>query len=255
MKYSDQCIIDVNRLSYLLRISYRLSKFLLNTFEIPSEFYDSMIKRLSNSPVECNHQSWVNCMKQIFNIIYLEEPTHMSANDFIMKFLRHLADQLNWPLENCDYQSKLTDAPWRTKLIRLLASVNAFLTHQVQKYESTSLSSIKKIKKEKPHVTPNEDDNDIESETSSSVSRQLFEDEDEEKPHPDDNHEEDNHFMQQQHSDLSHLEQELFQSNSLFFSIDKWMESVRTNLDLLAFQRFVFSSFMKIMHCTMKILC
>ncbi|CAF1122471.1 unnamed protein product [Adineta ricciae] len=196
-----------------------------SSHEIPSEFYDSMIKRLSDSPVESNHQSWVNCMKQIFNILYLKEPTHMSANDFIMKFLRHLSDELNWPLENCDYQSKLTDASWRTKLIRLLASVNAFLSHQVQKYESTNLSSIKKIKKEKPHVTPNEDENDIERETSSSVSRQLFDDEDEESPHPDDNHEKDNHFMQQQHSDLSHLEQELFQSNSLFFSIDKWMES------------------------------
>ncbi|CAF4277200.1 unnamed protein product, partial [Adineta steineri] len=165
-------------------------------------------------------------MKQILNIIFLKEPRQISANDFLMKFLRLLAEKINWPLEYLDYQTKIMDKSWRVIFIRLLATINAFLTHRVQKYECTNLSLIKKIQKEKNHSVINDDENEIDNENSLlssstlSVSRQLFDEEDEEK----NDNEENNHFMQQQNSDLSHLEQELFQSNSIFYSIDKWME-------------------------------
>ncbi|UJR35261.1 hypothetical protein I4U23_028025 [Adineta vaga] len=218
-RYSlDYFHYQIQILSNLLKIK--------SSNEIPNEFYDLITKKLLDSSTDVNHQSWVNCMKQIFNILFLREPSHISADDFIMKFLRNLAEQLNWPTENFDSQSKLIDQSWRIKFIRLLVSMNAFLTHQVQKYESTNLSSIKKTKKAKIHIVLNDDDNDIDdSETSSSVSRQLFDDEDEENLAQQENHHEDNHFIQQQHSDFSQLEKELFQSNSLFYSIDKWMES------------------------------
>jgi len=204
-----------------------------NSYDIPYEFYDLIIKKLLNSSVQSDQNSWINCMKQILIILFLKEPNQISANDFIMKFLRSLAEQINWPLENSDYQSKLNDISWRKIFIRLLASINTLLTHRVKKYEHINISSIKKIQKEKSHLILNDEENDFDNEnslsssSSSSSLRQLFDDEDEDKI----NNEEDNHhdlnFIQQQHSDLTHLEQELIQPNSLFYSIEKWFETVR----------------------------
>ena len=214
------------------------------SYDIPNEFYDLITKKLLDSNTQSDQHSWINCMKEIINILFLKEPLQISANDFIMKFLRSLADQINWPLENSDYQSKLNDISWRIIFIRLLASVNALLTHRVQKYECTNVSSIKKIQKEKPHVAINDDENDVDSENSlasSSISRQLFDDEDEDNINNEENNHEDSHFMQQQQSDFSLLEQELLQSNSIVYSIDKWMETVRT-----AFKSFVFFSLIQV---------
>jgi hemerythrin-like domain-containing protein len=209
------------------------------SYDIPNEFYDLIIKKLLDSNTLSDQHSWINCMKEIVNILFLKEPIQISANDFIMKFLRSLADQIHWPLENCDYQLKLNDISWRMIFVRLLASINALLTHRVQKYECTNLSSIKKIQKEQSQSIINDDDNDIDSENSlasSSISRQLlFDEEDEDKINNEENNHEDNHFMQQHHSHFSHLEQELLQSNSLFCSIDKWIETVRITCLCLLF--------------------
>lgn len=204
-------------------------------YNIPNEFYDLIIKKLLDSNTQVDQHSWINCMKEILNILFVKEPSQISANDFVMKFLRSLADQINWPLENSDYQTKLNDNSWRMIFIRLLATANALLAQRVQKYECTNLSSIKKIQKEKekPHLAVNDDENDVDSEnslTSSSMSRQLIDEEDEDKINNEENNHEDNHFMQQQ-SDFSHLEQELLQPNSIFYSIDKWMETVRTTFE------------------------
>ncbi|CAF3554291.1 unnamed protein product [Adineta steineri] len=220
--------IDKDDLDYFYYQMQIIANLLVRktSYDIPNEFYDLIIKKLLESNIQSEQQSWINCMKQILNIIFLKEPRQISANDFLMKFLRLLAEKINWPLEYLDYQTKIMDKSWRVIFIRLLATINAFLTHRVQKYEYTNLSLIKKIQKEKNHSIINDDENEIDNENSLlssstlSVSRQLFDEEDEEK----NDNEENNHFMQQQNSDLSHLEQELFQSNSIFYSIDKWME-------------------------------
>jgi hypothetical protein len=223
--------------------------------DISNDFYDLISKKLLDSNTQSDQNSWVNSMKQFLNILFLKEPTEISANDFIIKFLHSLSNQINWSVENSDYQSKLNDQSWRIIFTRILASINTFLTHRVQKYEYTNSSSIKKPSKEKTDLIINDDENDIDSEnslSSSTISRQLFDDDNEEKI----NNEDDTHSMQQQHSDLSHLEQELFQQNSIFYSVEKWIEIVKkkkhSNFLFISFSSF--SLLMKIIHYMMKIL-
>jgi hypothetical protein len=138
-----------------------------------------------------------------------------------------------------DYQLKLNDISSRKIFIRLLASINTLLTHRVKKYEYTNISSIKKMQKEKNHLIINDDENDFDNEnslaSSSTISRQLFDDEDEEKINNEEDTHQDLNFMQQ-NSDLTHLEQELIQPNSIFYSIEKWFEIVRkTSINALFF--------------------
>jgi hypothetical protein len=224
--------IDKDDLDYFRYQMQILSNLLTikSSYDIPNEFYDLIMKKLLNSS---DQNSWINCMKQILTILFLKEPNQISANDFIMKFLRSLADQINWPLENSDYQSKLNDISWRKIFIRLLASINTLLTHRVKKYEYINLSSIKKFQKEKPRVIINDDENDFDSENSlASVSRQLFDDE--EGIDNEEDIQQDLNSMQQQNSELSHLEQELLQPNFLFHSIEKWLETVRELIHFLS---------------------
>jgi hypothetical protein len=229
--------IDKDDLDYF-RYQIQILGNLLTTktsYEIPIEFYDLIIAKLLNSSIETNQNSWINCMKELLNILFLKEPKQISTNDFLMKFLRSLADQINWPLENSDYQSKLNDNSWRKIFIRLLATINTLLTHRLKKYEYINISSIKKNQKEKNHLNHNDDDeHDFHHEkplklSSPPISRQLFDDEDDddEKIDNEEDIQHDLHLMQQQHSDLTQLEQELIQPNSLFYSIEKWFETVR----------------------------
>lgn len=240
---------DLDYLHYQLEIISNLIKS-KTSYDIPNDFYDLIIKKLLDSNIQSDQESWINSMKQILTILFLKEPTQISANDFTIKFLQSLSNQINWPLENSDYQTKLNDLSWRIIFIRMLATINALLTHRVQQYEHTNLTSIKKPTKEKTDLIINDDDIDNESESSSTISRQLFDDDHEEKRH----NGEDSHSMQQQHSDLSHLEKELFQQNSIFYSVEKWIEIVRIKYqfyDLIVFRS---SLLMKIIHYLMKIL-
>jgi hypothetical protein len=201
------------------------------SLDIPNEFYELISKKLVQSSSELEQNSWINCMKQFFALVFRKEPHQISTTDFLMKFHRSLAEQINWPLENTDYQLKLNDQSWRKIFIRLLASVNTLLTHRVKKYEFINISTIKKHQKEKPRLVVNGDENELDNENSVSttISRQLFEDDDEENDEIIDNEDDiqqDMNLLQQQHSDLDHLEQELLQINSLFYSIEKWFETV-----------------------------
>jgi hypothetical protein len=218
---------DLNYLRYQIQI---LSNLLTakSSLEVPNDFYHLISKKLLQSSIELDQNSWINCMKQFCILLFLKEPT---ANDFLMKFLRSLAEQINWPLENVDYQTKLNDNSWRKTFIRLLTSINTLLTHRVKKYEFINISSIKKFQKEKPQLILNDEENEFDNENSvsSTISRQLFEDDDDddENINNDDDMQQDLNLLQQQHSDLDHLEQELLQTNSLFYSIEKWFEIVR----------------------------
>ena len=227
---------DLDYLHYQLEIISNLLKS-KKSYDIPNEFYDSIIKKLLDSNIQSDQGSWINSMKQFLTILFLKEPSQISANDFTIKFLQSLSNQINWPLENSDYQIKLNDSSWRIIFIRMLATINALLTHRVQQYEHTNLTSTKKPTKEKSDLIINDDDIDNDSEnslSSSTISRQLFDDDKEEKL----DNGEDIHSMQQQHSDLSHLEKELFQQNSIFYSVEKWIEIVRKkhlNFTILSF--------------------
>lgn len=220
---------SLDNIRYQLEIISNLLKA-KSSHHIPQEFYDSIIKKLLNYPITIDQNSWINCMKQLITIIFLKEPMQISANDLIMKFLQSLADQINWPLDNLDHQSRLNDISWRTILIRLLALINSLLSHRVQTTEYINSSPVKKTQKHDDAVINNDDENDINNEnsfasspSSLSSSRQTHNDDD------DDNidNQEDLTLIHQQHSDLSQLESELLQSNSFFYSIEKWIESVR----------------------------
>ena len=149
-----------------------------------------------------------------------------------MKFLRTLAEQISWSVESGNDLSKLSDPSWRKIFTRLLASINALLTHRMKKYECTYLSTMKKSPKGKVHLFREDDENDLEQENHHvpTVSRKLFDDDQSEGSKSD---EEEDEIIQQdvnllpQHSDLDQLEQELLQGNSLFSSIEKWLELVR----------------------------
>jgi hypothetical protein len=213
-----------------------------SSLDIPNEFYDLISKKLLN---DSDQNSWINCMKQFVNILFLKEPHQISATDFLMKFLRSLSEEINWPVENLDYQTKLNDHSWRKIFIRLLASINTLLTHRVKKYEFINISTIKKFQKKL--ILNDEFDNE------NSLS---FED-DEEIINNDDDIQQDLNLLQQQHSDLEHLEQELLQTNSFFYSIEKWLEMVRNIFMEINSSSsrcfFRFSLFMKIIHCMMRI--
>ncbi|CAF2787893.1 unnamed protein product [Rotaria sp. Silwood2] len=224
--------MDTENLDYI-RYQMQIISNLLTTktsYNIPNEFYDLIIKKLLDSNIQFNQHSWINCMKQLITILFLKEPIEISANDLIMKFLHSLADQIHWSLDNIDYQTKSNDISWRIIFIRLLASINTLLTQRVQKHECINISSIKKIQKQKNSFITNDDDNDTNNEnslhpsssSSVSISQQSFHDEDEDKIDSPDDH---LTFIQQQQSDLSHLENELLQSNSFFYSIEKWIET------------------------------
>ncbi|CAF0881395.1 unnamed protein product [Rotaria sordida] len=231
--------IDTENLDYIRYQMQIISNLLITktSYNIPNEFYDLIIKKLLDSNIQSNQHSWINCMKQIITILFLREPIQISANDLIMKFLQSLADQIQWPLDNIDYQSKLNDTSWKIIFIRMLASINTLLTQRIQKHECNNLSSIKKIHKQKnTFITNDDDDNETNNENSfisssaaaaaspitSTVSRQLFDDEDEDRIDSPEDH---LTFIQPQQSDLSHLENELLQLNSFFYSIEKWIET------------------------------
>lgn len=150
-------------------------------------------------------------MKQILNVLFLKESNKISTDEFLMKFLRSLAEQINWPAENFDCQIKLNDNTWRNIFIRLLATINCLLTHRVKKFQ-----------KDKIHLITNDEENDFDQEKST-ISRQLFHENDDEE----EIHHQDQNLIQQQHSDFTQLEQELIQPNSIFYSIEKWFENVR----------------------------
>ncbi|CAF3387946.1 unnamed protein product [Rotaria sp. Silwood1] len=222
--------IDTENLDYIRYQMQIISNLLITktSYNIPYEFYDLIIKKLLDSNIKTNQNSWINCMKQLITIVFLKEPIQISANDLIMKFLHSLADQIHWPLDNTDYRSRLNDISWIIIFIRMLASINTLLTQRVQKYESINLSSIRKTLKQKHSFITNDNDNDINNEnsfhsSSISVSRQLFNDDDEDKI----DSPEDHLTLIQQQSDLSHLENDLLQSHSFFYSIEKWIETVR----------------------------
>ncbi|CAF3461890.1 unnamed protein product [Rotaria socialis] len=198
-----------------------------SSYSIPNEFYDLIIKKLLDSDIKCDQRLWINCMKQFITILFLKEPNQLSANDLMMKFHQALADQIHWSFDYTDYQPKVHDISWRTIFIRMLASINALLSHRVQKIECINLSSIKKVQQENDSFITNDDDNETNNEnsllssSSSSSSRQFV---DENNQHNTDN-QEDATSIQQQNSDLSQLENELLQSNTFFSSIEKWMET------------------------------
>ena len=228
--------------------------------EIPQECYDLIRKKLSQAPIDIDQDSWIDCVKQFVTLLFLQEPPHISANDFLIKFLRALAEQINWSMDNGNHLSKLADQSWRKIFTRLLASINALLTHRMKKYESIHLSTMKKSPpKAKVHLLPEDEENDVEHDNHHvpTVSRKLFDgDDDDEKEELDEAIQQDVNLLPQ-HSDLDQLEQELLQGNSLFSSIEKWLELVREYLNnhCQSITQVFFSSSlsMKIIHSTMKI--
>lgn len=200
-----------------------LSNLLINkpSLDIPDEFYEVIKKKLVQSSSEGDQDAWIECVKQFATLLFHKEPEQISANDFFMRFLRLLAEQINWSMDNVNHLSKLSDPSWRKIFLRLLASINALLTHRMKKYECIHLPTLKKSPRGKVQVHQDEDENDHHQ-----VSRRLFEEE-EEKVHDDDENTQQDFNSLQQNSDFEQLEQELLQSNSIFSSIEKWLELVR----------------------------
>lgn len=237
--------IDKEDLIYLRYQLQILSDLLTmkSSMDIPQEFYDTIRKKLS---LDTDHDSWIDCMKQFVTLMFIKEPPQISANDFLMKFLRSLAEQINWSMENGNHLSKLSDQSWRKIFTRLLASMNALLTHRMKKYECIHLSTMKRSPKGKVHLLREDDDeeNDVEQENHHvpTVSRKLFHDNGEEE---EENHDDDDEIIQQdvnllpQHSDLDQLEQELLHTNPIFSSVERWLELVRTILVLQLVNFFV----------------
>ena len=193
----------------------------------------------------------------MLTILSLNQSNQISVNDVTMKFLRSLADRIQWPLDSPGDHSKLHDRSWRSIFVRMLATMNALLTHRVQQLESRHGLSMKKPAKENGHSStqnghheqPNEHGQD-----SSSVQTQPFFDDDDE--HQGEMHEEMT-FVKQQHSDLSHLEQELLSMDSLFSTVEKWIETVGVRSRCIQSQAILllsFSSFTKITPCMTRIL-
>ena len=129
-----------------------------------SEFFTLMTKKFVSMSIETNEISfWINAMKEFFRIVFAQTSIDEKKS---LKFLENLAERIQW-----------TDRSNRLDFIRLFASINAFLTHRIEQF-STSTSTSTEETKSVP-------------------------------------------------SNLSQLEEELFQSNSLFFQVEKWIENVR----------------------------
>ena len=207
--------IDKNDLNYF-RYQMQIISHLLSTrnlSEISQDFYHSIMKKLLDEPIECDLQIWINSMKELFVLFFHQPPDQESFDQFPMKFLRSLTELIQWPLDD---QSKVMDISWRMIFIRLLASINAMLTHRVEQFECRTLSTMRKISKEKlDSINPIDEENPL---VPSSMSHN--EDYDEMIEH------EETPSNKQIQSDLSHLEQELLQVNSLFSTVEKWIETV-----------------------------
>ena len=212
--------IDKDHLNYLCHQFQILSNLLISkpSLDVPNEFYEAIKKKLVQSSSEGDHDAWIECVKQFATLLFHQEPEQISANEFFMKFLRLLAELINWSMENVNHLSKLSDQFWRKIFLRYLASINALLTHRMKKYDH--LPTLKKSPREKVQLHENDHQK---------VSRRLFEDEEEEegKVHDDDENIQQDFNPLQQNSDFEQLEQELLQPNSLFSSIEKWLELVR----------------------------
>lgn len=215
--------LDKDPLNYLCYQLEILSNLLISkpSLNIPDEFYEAIRKKLVQSSNEGEQDAWIECVKQFAILLFHKEPEQISANEFFMKFLRLLAEQINWSIDCVNHLSKLSEQTWRKIFIRFLASINALLTHRMKKYECIHLSTLKKSPKGKIPIELNDH----------KVSRRLFKDEGEIPEEEEDENTQQDFNSLQQYSDFEQLEQDLLQPNSLFSSIEKWVELVRQSLD------------------------
>ena len=220
--------IDKEDLSYV-RYQMQIISTLLSSktlSDLSNEFYDLIIRKLLDCASQSDTHVWIHSMKQMLTILSLNQSNQISVNDVTMKFLRSLADRIQWPLDSLGDHSKLHDRSWRSIFVRMLATMNALLTHRVQQLESRHGLSMKKPAKENGHSSTqngHHEQPDGHGQDSSLVQTQPFFDDDDE--HQGEMHEEMT-FVKQQHSDLSHLEQELLSMDSLFSTVEKWIETV-----------------------------
>ena len=228
--------IETHDLSYF-RYQMEIISHLLSTrqsSDCSNDFAQSISKKLLDCPTaDVDPHVWINCMKQMFAIFFHKSPHQSSLEHLPMKFLRSLAEQIQWPVDYFDVQTKCAEAPWRTTFIRMLASINALLTHRVRQSESRTHSPNRRISKEKiQSINSNGDEDGEDDENSSvipSISRALFDQDDGDEQS---SSQEETPSSKQQNSNFSHLEQELLQSNSLFSSVEKWMDTVsRTQIE------------------------
>ena len=240
--------IDKENLSYV-RYQMQIISTLLATktlSDLSNEFYDLIIGKLLVYASQSDTHVWIHSMKQMLTILSLNQSNRISVNDVTMKFLRSLADRIQWPWESPGDHSKLHEGSCRSIFVRMLATMNALLTHRVQQLESTHGLSTKKPFKENGHTSienGHQEQQDEQGQESSVVQMQPFFDDDDE--HQGEMHEEMT-FVKQQHSDLSHLEQELLSMDSLFSTVEKWIETVSGTSKRSILTPFLFCFFLSV---------
>lgn len=198
--------IDMHDLHYF-RYQMEIVFHIISKKSVSTDLNDliqSIGKKLLESNIEAIPSIWNELMRQTFNIHFRCSSNPDTSDQWPMKFLQALVQQINWPCE-------LNESSVKTTFIRLLNAVNAFLTNRVEKLEGGKFQARQEI--------PKNDDPEAESNLNNI-------DEEVENDDEDNDHQSELLLNQKQNSDLTKLENEILQDNSIFSSIEKWIQTV-----------------------------